>query len=236
MWPGGCRVHNAGSFTGLTDQGRNILLWEAVWLLDQGRASYSGWSLPKDYPAKSSLTVQSPLASPPPCRLALPRERVVSLLAGSNRVDSTGTTNADACGRTRVPGHARLATTLRTSDLWAVLPRRYLGMSAFQYHHTYISRERLTDLWRADCPRCGPVVVGQGYRVDASAIAAQHRDAHSLNAAADGTHERAIRDIAAELPGRVHAERLRTHRRPLERRDVAPLFSRVASINPRGPL
>jgi len=97
-------------------------------------------------------------------------------------------------------------------------------------HHTYISREQLTDLWRADCPGCGPVAVGQGYRVDVLAMAARHRDAHSFGPSAHSPH---LTDTAAELPGRVHTEHPRSHRRPLERRDLAPLSTRVTATMPR---
>jgi hypothetical protein len=33
-------------------------------------------------------------------------------------------------------------------------------------HDVHISRDLLTDLWRGDCPTCGPIAIGQGYRAD----------------------------------------------------------------------
>ena len=98
-------------------------------------------------------------------------------------------------------------------------------------HGAHISRDLLTDLWRVDCPTCGPVAIGQGYRVDVVAIAAQHREAFSVkqNELPESAPEIA-RDApdagrgetATELPGRGHAGRVRTHRLPSERRELDP--------------
>jgi len=98
-------------------------------------------------------------------------------------------------------------------------------------HDAHISRDLLTDLWRVDCPTCGPVAIGQGYRVDVVAIAAQHRETYGAqpNESA-GSAPEVARDApdtsraetATDLPGRGPIGRLRTHRRPSERRDLDP--------------
>ena len=94
-------------------------------------------------------------------------------------------------------------------------------MNAFRVrnHDASVSREQLTDLWRVDCPTCGPVAIGQGYRADAMTIAARHKEAHTASASAAD----AAADQAADLPGHAHVEHSRPHARPHERRDDDPL-------------
>ena len=98
-------------------------------------------------------------------------------------------------------------------------------------HDAYISRDLLSDLWRVDCPTCGPVAIGQGYRVDVAAMAARHQEAYGLAQGESAGSAREVAqsasdvsrgDIATELPGRVHPDRLRTHRLPREGRDLDP--------------
>jgi len=96
-------------------------------------------------------------------------------------------------------------------------------MSAFRdrNHEASVSREQLTDLWRVDCPTCGPVAIGQGYRADAMTIAVRHRKAHAAppsESTAGAETDRA----ETELQGRPHTERSRLHQRPHERRDHDP--------------
>jgi len=81
-------------------------------------------------------------------------------------------------------------------------------------HDSSVSREQHTDLWRVDCPTCGPVAIGQGYRADAVAIAARHRQVHpSPPGEAPDRAER-------EIPGRAQIEHARVHHRASERRDL----------------
>lgn len=47
-------------------------------------------------------------------------------------------------------------------------------------HDVRISRDLLTDLWRGDCPTCGPIAIGQVYRADVVATAARHRDTYAV--------------------------------------------------------
>jgi len=96
-----------------------------------------------------------------------------------------------------------------------------MNASRVRNHDASVSREQLTDLWRVDCPTCGPVAIGQGYRADAMTIAARHKEAHAASAGAAG----AATDQATDLPGRAHVERSRRHARPHERRDDDPLPS-----------
>jgi len=92
-----------------------------------------------------------------------------------------------------------------------------MNASRVRNHDASVSREQLTDLWRVDCPTCGPVAIGQGYRADAMTIAARHKEAHAASAGAA--------DQATDLPGRAHVEHSRRHARPHERRDDDPLPS-----------
>ena len=106
-------------------------------------------------------------------------------------------------------------------------------MTAFRNrdHTAYVSREQHTDLWRVDCPTCGPVAIGQGYRTDAWAIAARHRTAHGL--ASSGPAASALdvarnppetigEEVVAELHGHAHPEHSRTHHLPRERLENDP--------------
>ncbi len=94
-------------------------------------------------------------------------------------------------------------------------------MNAFRVrnHDATVSREQLTDLWRVDCPTCGPVAIGQGYRADAMTIAARHKEAHAPRTSESTAQPEAGGDVATELHGRAHTEHSRLHQRPHERRD-----------------
>ena len=97
-------------------------------------------------------------------------------------------------------------------------------MNAFRIrnHDASVSREQLTDLWRVDCPTCGPVAIGQGYRADAMAIAARHKETHTERLRKSSSAA-AASPAAADLPGRAQVEHARSHTRPHERRDDQPL-------------
>lgn len=97
-------------------------------------------------------------------------------------------------------------------------------MNAFRVrnHDASVSREQLTDLWRVDCPTCGPVAIGQGYRADAATIAARHKEAHAARPSESTGKAEATTDNAADLRGRAHVEHSRPHARPYERRDDDP--------------
>ena len=99
-------------------------------------------------------------------------------------------------------------------------------MTALQdlVHTATVSRELHGDLWRVDCPTCGPVAVGQGYRDDARLIAVKHREAHARpsNAGLPETEKQQGHDDTTDLRGRAHAGRLRTHQLPRERLERDP--------------
>lgn len=47
-------------------------------------------------------------------------------------------------------------------------------------HDDHIGRDLLTDLWRGDCPTCGPIAIGRVYRADFVATADRHRDTYAI--------------------------------------------------------